>query len=674
MFSVDGLATGIDTATIIDGLLSLRQNQIDRLNLRKQDLQTEQQAFKGVESRLFALQGSINEFTRISGNVFQRKIIASSDEDAMKAAVSNSAEPGIYRFTTTALAKAHQISTDGFSSETAEIEQGTLSLQTGNGEIVDVVIDSSNNTVEGFVNAINSSSAAVSAIVINDGSASDPYRVLITSDESGTENEITTHTFTPVGGATGEAINFQADDVQAAADAAIQVGSGVGAIQITSSTNEIDDVFPGVTLQLFQADPATELTLTVSRDVETAKESLSDFVAKYNDVISYINEQARFDDETNTASVLFGNRTVNSIQTQLSQTVTATISGLKNEFSRLSTIGITIGSSGLLEVDSAKLDDALNGNLDNVDFEDIAKLFGLSGSTDNPSVDFVLATDDTALPGENTYKAVIINAAEQASVSATSALASSIVIDSSNDQFSLKVDGKVSETINLANGTYTQSELASHLETVINNHEEFSARNVTVSLSGSNLVITSDTYGASSEITSLSGTALSTLGFSGLETDTGEDVLGHFVVTDKDGKETTEEAVGRGRTLIGRAEKEEDRGFTEGLELRVNLTPAQVSSDVEVDNVTFSRGIASLLNIAITSITDTVDGDVATLNSEFEDRIQSIDDSIDRLNRQFEAQRESLARRFAALESSVAEIQNTGNILAAQLPSLPGFG
>ena len=48
MFSIDGLVSGLDTTSIIEGLVSLQKSQVDRLNVKKSEILTEQAAFQGV--------------------------------------------------------------------------------------------------------------------------------------------------------------------------------------------------------------------------------------------------------------------------------------------------------------------------------------------------------------------------------------------------------------------------------------------------------------------------------------------------------------------------------------------------------------------------------------------------------------------------------------------------
>ena len=58
-----------------------------------------------------------------------------------------------------------------------------------------------------------------------------------------------------------------------------------------------------------------------------------------------------------------------------------------------------------------------------------------------------------------------------------------MVIDNTNNTFTSTVDGKISRTLALAEGTYTRDELASQIEAVVNSDEELLGRSVSVSVS-----------------------------------------------------------------------------------------------------------------------------------------------------------------------------------------------
>lgn len=679
MPSIDGLVTGIDTTSIIDGLLSIQKTQIDRFSARRQEIVEEQTAFKGIEARLLTLQANISRLTRVGDNSLESKQITVSDETAVRAAVSSTASPGVYRFRVESLARAHQIASNGFASPDAEVAPGTFEIRVGNGEVTEVVVttDDENNTLRGLAQSINDSNAGVTALIVDDGAATDPFHLVLTANEPGAANAISL-TFAAGGPGSEPVFDFDTP-VQAASDATIYIGSGDGALKIVSESNQFDDLFVGITFDVLTAG-ADEIELNVANDVEAAEVAVTEFVDSYNDVISYIKEQARFDPITSTGTVLFGNRSVATIQNELSQAVTSVVPGLDVNANRLSVLGITIGADGLLSKNATTLNEVLSGQVDGITSEDLLSLFSINGETDNQHIQFVLAGDKTkesplviidGEPSLEPYQVKILQAATQARVNGKNSLAASTSIDDSNSSFSISIDGSESRTLKLAAGDYTPDELATHLQQVIDDSQDRRGQAVTVVAESGILAITSQQFGKSSEVTiglptdpPDAGSALVSLGFAGADSKSGQDVVGHFIV---DGK--VESANGRGRLLVGRAKEGEDPGATEGLQVRVTLTPSQVTSDV-IEDITITRGIASRLGLAISAMIDPF-GALSRIDDTFLARIQSVDESIDRLNSRFDASRETLLARFAQLESSVSELQSAGNLLSAQLGSLP---
>lgn len=92
----------------------------------------------------------------------------------------------------TALAQSHQIASQGFSeSEAANLGTGSIVIKVGGGSEKRVTIDADNSSLEGIKNAINSAKVGVTATIVNDGSVSNPYRLILSADKTGAKNKIT---------------------------------------------------------------------------------------------------------------------------------------------------------------------------------------------------------------------------------------------------------------------------------------------------------------------------------------------------------------------------------------------------------------------------------------------------------------------------------------------------
>ena len=659
--SIDGLITGLDTESIISGLLDIQQQQLDRMALRKNEIQQRQAAFRTVEARLLSLRSDAGVLARNSNNPFTRLSVTVSDEAAIRATASSTAVPGVYRLQVNSTAQAHQVASQGFADADSEITLGTFEIRLGSGDLKTLTIDSNNNTLGGLATAINGSGSGVSASVIRDSSGgATPYRLLLTGTKSGAGNAIsvTNNLGADSGSAVKPVLGF-GTPVQAAADAQITLGSGAGAISVTSDTNHFEDVVAGVDFDLIQATTGQNLTLTVARDKTVAVKAVEAFVESFNSVLQFIDDNSKYNTETNDGGLLLGNRSAARIQQKLRSTILNVVPGAHPSANRLSVVGVTFSDSGRLVLDKSKLDTALSGGIDGVTSADLRKLFALAADSTNSGISFVLGSSRTKASTSG-YQVDLSQAAEQATLTGGTALAASTVITSANRTLELKLDGSTA-TVSLSEGTYTQQQLADHLESIINNSDDLPARDLKVNLSGGALQFTSVSYGAASNVTILSGNSLTSLGLTAGLTDNGRDVVGSFLVNGE-----TEVAVGRGRLLSGDPENDN----TADLQLQVTLTPAQIVAGPE-GTVTVSRGLASMLDQMLGELLHTEDGLLTSVDDSFDDQLQNMQTTIDRQKAAFDRQQESLIRQFTAMESAISQMQSTSSYLGAQLANLP---
>jgi flagellar hook-associated protein 2 len=656
-FSIDGLISGLNTSSIIDSMVKLQANQVNRLNEQKQQVVNRQTSFKGVEARLLSLRSSLSRLNRVTSSVFDARTASVSDESIISAAAGSGAQVGSFSLKVNALAAAEKRASSGFAAATSTITQGTLDIRVGNRESTTITIDASNNTASGLVTAINAQAKDVTAALVKD-QASGQFKVLLSSKYTGESNtiSITNNLAASSGGAVQP--DFTGAVVQAAGNASITIGSGAGAITSVYETNRIDDLVDGVSLNLLKADASKEVTVSVGADNEGVVTAVGDFVKEFNGVIQYISEQSQFIVQSQKAGPLLGNRSVSEIQNQLRSIAIGSVPGLETAINRLSRVGVGVSSSGTLTFDESKLREALSGELSGVSARDVQRLFGLSAESTAAGVEFLLGSSRTK-SSTTPYQVDITQAAEQATIS-SSGLGGTIVIAPGQNTFSFKLDGKESGTLSLTAGTYTPAQLATQLESVINSATSLGSRKVTASIEGGQLRLTSQAYGSNSKIEELGGTALSVLGFSGSESDVGADVVGRFMVNGQ-----IETAKGTGRLLMGDA----NNANTADLQVRVTLTAAQVTAGVEA-NLTVTRGVTADLEQYLTKVLDPVKGQVKNGNESFQSQIDAFDASIKRVNEVAEAKRASLVAQFANLERLLSDLQQTGSFISGQLTGL----
>lgn len=458
---------------------------------------------------------------------------------------------------------------------------------------------------------------------------------------------------------TGDAftVNVYSPKVQSAADAQVQIGVGPGAVIVSSATNTVTNLVPGVSIKLQSADPTKTVQLNVDNDVDGAVQKITNFVNDYNSFASYIDTQTKYvpgsGTNSGTAGPLNGNTSVRGLRSQIQQSLLTIAPNLPAQLNRLGALGISPDANGQLRIDTTQLRNVLSGSVAGASFSDLKTLFGLQGQSSSASVQFATGTASTK-SSTTPYTVHITQAAQQASITGGSAVATSTVIDGTNNSFVMTVDGKASSTITLASGTYTAQALANEVQSKINAAILPNGSAVTVSLNGGKLAMTSGRYGVASTISADSGAALSALGFSGTESATGVDVAGSYVVNG-----VTETATGVGQILTGNSTS----ANTAGLSSVVTLTPSQILPGGNDSTMTVTRGVAANLEGMLKSMTDPVSGQLTMIANQFAKQIQSAQDDVTKQTTAMNTQQAALMRQFASLETVLANLQSQANLL-----------
>lgn len=671
MFSVDGLASGLDTAAIIEGALASRQARINRLNVQRQDIAEEQTAFKTIEGQLFGLQGSLRNILRSSNNVFDSKSAASSDEEAVEVSASSSAVAGAYQLRVVELAQNHQIKSNGYGDEADLVGTGSLIVQVGKRAQTSITVDEG-TTLQGLANAINSQSADVRATIIDDGSSESPLRLVIASRHSGSDNEISIESDL-LGGVGVTSPDFSGPAVQDAQDAQVKIGTGEGAITISSQDNQFDDLIAGVSLDVLRADPDTDILITISEDTSSVVDAVDGFVSAYNDVVEFISSNSGYDPDSNQAGLLLGNRSAANIQSKLRSALNTVVEGVNESVSTLTSIGISTTATGKLSLNKSRLQDMLAGRVEGAGIDDIRRLFAIDGQSDNPGVEFLLGTNKTSASPQDPvtgdllpYEIEITRAASVAQIVGAAPLLEATIINSSNSTFQIEVD-RTAIKVEIPTGSYSRDELAEQLETLINTSPDRAGRSVEIDLKPTNeLVIASTSYGDASTIKILTGTGNPPLGLLPDTASVGQDVAGVFrVELPGEERRKQEDAIGNGRTLTGISEND----YTAQLQVKSTLQTNQIGAETDA-RMTVTRGLGAALDAALSEILKTGTGELASLQDRYTAEVEAIDDNIEQVESRLEARREALARQFAALEVTLAELQSTGDALTSSLLTL----
>jgi flagellar hook-associated protein 2 len=358
--TVGGLATGLDTNSIISQLVALESQPLNDLQSQRADVVAQQSAFQTLNTKILAFLTAVDK-VRDNGDVIARQA-TSSDTSVLTATASGTASPGSTAINVTALAQgAIATSSIGTASATSAVATGagSFTFRIGSGQNQTIAVDAT-TTLQDLATKINGLGVGVGASVVNVGTTASPdYRLRIASTDTGASQALTiVQDDTTLGvGVTQQAANAQFT-VTGFTD------------PLSREHNSFDDVIPGVNVTLLKMGPAT---VTIGTDTSTVDSNVQAVVNAFNDVINFVNSQSQVTQDTTATdhSVVSGplafDGTVRTIVSGLHTVLSNGVSGLQGALSQLSQVGITTNEDGTLAFDSTKLDSALAQDEKSVD-------------------------------------------------------------------------------------------------------------------------------------------------------------------------------------------------------------------------------------------------------------------------------------------------------------------
>lgn len=364
--SFGGLGNGLDFGQVVDQLVKASRIPVDRLNAKKDDLNSKSTDYATLNTKLIALQSAADKM-RLPSN-FDRTSVSVSDATVLTATGSASAVQGSYTVKVTQLAQSHQITSKAakaVASTATDIVSGgsgTFTFRVGSGTNQTVSL-SATATIEDLKAAINDLGAGVTASVVNTGSEGSPaYRLVLTATSTGAMGEVTivgdnTELDFLNGSGTGGT-----DILQAAQDAVIVVGDpAMTPLTFQRSSNTITDAIADVTLTLAKTTGSSTVSVNVSRDMSAIQTNIKDLATAYNEVIKFINERTTYDITTKKGGIFFNEPTVRTVLSQVRTALSSVVPG-STIYGSVGDIGFKTERDGTVTVDDAKLSAALSSN------------------------------------------------------------------------------------------------------------------------------------------------------------------------------------------------------------------------------------------------------------------------------------------------------------------------
>ncbi len=369
--TINGLATGLNTDSIVSQLMALERIPENILNANKTKTQNKLAEYNKLTPLLNSLRTLMAGMNTPA--TFISRTASVADTSVASVIASSTSQTGSHTLKVISLARSQTLVSDsstqtGYASSTAmNFGTGAITIEdtTGGQDDVLITIDSSNNSLQGIADAINASGANVTASIINDGSST-PYRLAISGKD--------TNTYSITSALSGGTYDNPAFNEKLAAS---QASFQLDGIAMTRTSNTVSEAIAGVTLTLLKTNDPSETTIAIGNDTAGITAKINSFISSYNSVMSLINQDTTYDATTKTAGILFGESTVSTVKSMLQSVLTNQVSGMTGNYTSLSRIGINSNrQDGTLSLNTTALNNALSA-----DFNGVVSLFTQNGGT-----------------------------------------------------------------------------------------------------------------------------------------------------------------------------------------------------------------------------------------------------------------------------------------------------
>lgn len=332
--SISGLSSGLDTATIIEQLMSIEAAPQNRLKSSLTAEQSKVSSLQAINTKVAALAAQAKD---LASPTSWNALTATSSSTAIAVSTSTGTTSGTFGFTVGQTAVAHRLTFANAAAGTDGVVSGgtTVELTTGG---TTKTLDTGDGTLDGVLRALNVPGTGVNAtkVRLDDGS----YRLVVSATQTGAASS-----FTLTSGDGSPLLGGAA--VTAGRDAAITLGTDT----IHSATNTFTGVVPGVNLTVSAAAVGTTVEVSVARDADKVRGNVKSLVDNANALLSQIDTLTAYGNGT-TKSPLVGDVTLRDLRTSLLNAV------YPGDHSTLADVGVQTDRYGKLVLDTAKFDTA----------------------------------------------------------------------------------------------------------------------------------------------------------------------------------------------------------------------------------------------------------------------------------------------------------------------------
>lgn len=333
---------------------SLFEVRVNRLKGQQAQFKKEQDALSKIQSGLNDFRTALNGINKRDEGVLKLKT-TSSDEEIATVTANHKATKGSYNLFVKQLASTHQLALQDLDDSTVANTSGPFKLEIG-GKTISIETGAL-NTVADLAEAINKhqdnqdsdKKELLTASLIRSGGK---VVLTLTSNNSGAANEITL---------SNPFVGVSEQTLSDAADAEVWLGNETTGIQIMHSSNTLDSVIDGVTINLTKVQKTGDapLHIGVEMDSSATQEQVKKFVDAFNSIKKLVMPtRDKVDDskdkDATTRYSSNSNNGISALNSLLNSLVRQSIDGKS-----ILDFGIKTNRGGGLEIDSKKFEQAI---------------------------------------------------------------------------------------------------------------------------------------------------------------------------------------------------------------------------------------------------------------------------------------------------------------------------
>ncbi len=374
--SSQGIGSGLDVNSIVSQLVAIEKQPLQALQTKAATLQSQVSLYGTVKSQASTL-GDTSAILASASNWNVQKA-SSANATAVGVTLGTTSTATSFSVQVQQLASTQTAASAGVTAGDPVGSAGTLTIQLGNwtgassalgfsaaasaSVAVSIIATDTTTTIASKINAAN---AGVTATVLRDGANE---RLVLRSSTSGESGGFSV-TAAGGGGLAQFEVTGTIDSTNSTPAAGMfmsQVAQNaqvkINGVSVSSASNKMSEVVPGVTLQLSQVT-AAPVEITIENDLTAIQKNIQNFVDAYNAMSQTLTSATKYDASTKIGGPLQGDATTLGLQSALRSILGSGSTG--STYSRLSDVGLERQTDGTLKVNATKLTAAL-GDLDNL--------------------------------------------------------------------------------------------------------------------------------------------------------------------------------------------------------------------------------------------------------------------------------------------------------------------